>query len=165
MEGILLITILIMIGGLVGCAVPAVPGLPIIWLGALFFAWRTDFQVIGWPMLALLFVLMAAGTTSGIWMSMLGARRGGASLWSSALGVVLGIIGLLILSLPGMIIGSLLGVMAGELLRHRDWRLTLHASRGYMVSWALSVVVEGGIGVLMILLFVARVLLFRSGGG
>src|SRR5215210_1070511 len=65
MEAVFFTALLIMLIGLIGCAVPAMPGLPIIWLGALFFAWQTDFQIIGWPMLALLFILMAAGATSG----------------------------------------------------------------------------------------------------
>jgi uncharacterized protein YqgC (DUF456 family) len=159
MEGVFFTALLIMIVGLVGCAVPGIPGLPIIWLGALFYAWQTGFQVVGWPMLVFLFVLMLIGATSGIWLSALGARRSGVSLWSSALGLLLGVIGLILLSLPGMIIGSLLGVMVGELLRRRDWRHMLRAGGNYLASWALSVVVEGGIGVLMIALFVARVLL------
>jgi uncharacterized protein YqgC (DUF456 family) len=164
MGGLFVTTLLIMLIGLVGCVVPAIPGLPIVWLGALFYAWQTSFQALGWPMLALLFILMAIGTTSGIWMGALGARQGGASLWSSALGLLLGVVGLLVFSLPGMIIGSLLGVMVGELVRHGDWRRMLQASRSYLVSWALSIVVEGGIGVLMIILFVARIALQRSLG-
>jgi hypothetical protein len=159
MGGVFFTALVIMLVGLAGCVVPAIPGLPIIWLGALFYAWQTSFQVFGWPLLILLFVLMLVGTTSGIWMSTLGARRGGASLWSSALGLLLGVVGLFLFTLPGMIIGSLLGVMLGELIRHGDWRRMLSASRGYIVSWALSVVVEGAIGVLMIVLFAARVAL------
>jgi len=159
MGGVFLTALLIMLVGLVGCVLPAIPGLPIIWLGALFYAWQTSFQVFGWPMLALLFVLMALGATSGIWMSALGARKGGASLWSSALGLLLGMVGLFVFSLPGMIVGSLLGVMVGELIRHGDWRRMLRASGGYLASWALSVVVEGGIGVLMIAIFALRVAL------
>src|SRR5689334_24262046 len=135
MGGALVTSLLIMLVGLVGCVVPAIPGLPIVWLGALFFAWQTSFQVFGWPMLALLFVLMAIGTTAGVWMGALGARKGGASLWSSALGLLLGVVGLFVFSLPGMIIGSLLGVALGELIRHGDWRRMLSASRGYIVSW------------------------------
>jgi uncharacterized protein YqgC (DUF456 family) len=162
MDAIFVTALLIMIVGLAGCIVPAIPGLPIIWLGALFYAWQTDFQVVGWPTLALLFALMAVGTTSGIWMSALGAQRGGASIWSSALGLLLGAVGLMVLNLPGMILGSVLGVMLGEWLRHRDWRRMLNASRGYLVSWALSAVVEGAIGVLMIVLFIASVALSRS---
>jgi uncharacterized protein len=162
MGGVFVTSLLIMLVGLAGCIVPAIPGLPIIWLGALFFAWQTGFQVIGWPMLTLLFVLMLVGATAGIWMGAMGARKGGASLWSSALGLLLGVVGLFVFSLPGMIVGSLLGVMAGELVRHGDWRRMLSASRGYLVSWALSVVVEGGIGVLMIVLFALRVALAAS---
>jgi uncharacterized protein len=161
MNGIFFTALLIMIVGMVGCVVPAIPGLPIIWLGALFYAWQTSFQIVGWPTLALLFVLMVVGATSGIWMSALGAKRGGASIWSSALGLLLGVVGLVVLNLPGMILGSLLGVMLGEWLRHRDWRRMLSASRGYLVSWALSAVVESAIGVLMIALFVARVAIGR----
>jgi len=157
MSGVFVTALVIMLVGLAGCIVPAIPGLPIVWLGALFYAWQTNFQVFGWPLLALLFVIMLVGTTASIWMGALGARKGGASLWSSALGLVLGVIGLFVFSLIGMIVGSLLGVILGELIRHRDWRRVLEASRGYLVSWALSVVVEGALGVLMIGLFAARV--------
>ncbi|HEX5691977.1 MAG TPA: DUF456 domain-containing protein, partial [Roseiflexaceae bacterium] len=80
-------------------------------------------------------------------------------LWSSVLGLVLGVIGLFVFSLIGMIVGSLLGVVLGEYLRHRDWRRVIDASRGYLVSWALSLVVEGALGVLMIVIFAARVAL------
>ena len=159
MGGLFSLTLLIMLIGLVGCIVPVIPGLPIIWLGALFYAWQTGFQIVGWPMLSLLFILMLIGVTAGIWMSALGASKGGGSLWSSALGLVLGVVGLIILNLPGMIIGSLLGVMLGELMRHGNWRQMLSASRGFLVSWALSMVVEGTIGVLMIGLFALRVAL------
>lgn len=155
-----IVALLIMIVGLVGCVVPAIPGLPIIWLGALFFAYQTGFEGLGWLMLALLFVLMLLGATSGIWMSALGAQRSGASIWSSLLGLLLGAVGLLIFSLPGMIIGSLLGVMVGEWLRHGDWRRMLNASGGYMISWALSTLVEAGVGVLMFILFVGRAILY-----
>ncbi|HEX5691322.1 MAG TPA: DUF456 family protein, partial [Roseiflexaceae bacterium] len=103
MGGVFFTAIVIMLIGMVGCVVPAIPGLPIVWLGALFYAWQTQFQVVGWPLLALLFVLMLVGTTASIWMGAVGARQGGASLWSSALGLVLGVIGLFAFSLIGMI--------------------------------------------------------------
>jgi uncharacterized protein YqgC (DUF456 family) len=155
----LIVALLIMVVGLIGCVLPVVPGLPIVWLGALYYAWQTGFSQVGILTLALLFVLMLVGATANIWMGSLGARSGGASPWSSLLGLLLGMVGLLVFNLPGMIIGSLLGVAVPELLRHRDWRQTLRASGGYLLAWALASVVEVGIGLLIVLFFLISVAL------
>jgi uncharacterized protein YqgC (DUF456 family) len=146
-----------MVIGVVGAIAPVIPGPPIVWLGALYYAWRTGFDEVGVAMLAVLGLLAIVGGTSDWWMGYLGARRGGASGWATLASFVGGIAGLVVFSLPGMLIGSIGGVVLVEYLRHRDWRRVARASGGYLAGWLLSAVIEVAVCLLMIALFFAAV--------
>ncbi|MDF2439590.1 MAG: uncharacterized protein JWN98_574 [Abditibacteriota bacterium] len=145
MDDVLLQSALIMGIGLIGCILPAVPGPPLVWIGAMYHGYRTDWSQVGWPILAFLFVLAMIGSTADTWMGYLGARKGGASIWSSLAGSAGGIIGLIAFSLPGAILGSLLAIGAVEWYRHRNWNKVLQAGKGYAVGYVLSIFVELGV--------------------
>ncbi len=157
MNTYLILALAMMAVGLVGAVVPMIPGPPFVWLGAFYYAWRTGYDEVGVFTLVLLGALAIAGGTSDWWLSYLGARRAGASGWSTLASFVGGIIGLLLLSLPGMLIGSLAAVVLVEYSRHRDWRRVLRASGGYLAGWLLSTVVEVAVCVVMIGIFLVSV--------
>jgi uncharacterized protein YqgC (DUF456 family) len=87
---------LIMAIGFIGCFVPFLPGPPIVWLGALYYGWQTKFAEYGWPSLLLMFVFALIGSTSDLWLAYFGARRGGASVWSSIAALIGGLLGLMV---------------------------------------------------------------------
>jgi uncharacterized protein len=151
------IALLIMIVGTIGSLIPMLPGPPLVWIGALYYAWQTGWEIVGWPALTLLLVLAVIGGTADLWMSYFGARTGGASLWATVASLVGGIVGLLIFSLPGLIIGSLGAIALVEWPRHRDWRQVLRAGGGYLVGSLLSSAVEVVICLVMIGVFFAAV--------
>jgi len=153
MSPIMTATAIIMGVGLLGAILPLIPGPPIVWLGALYYAWRTQFLEVGIATLVVLGILAIVGGTSDWWLGYLGARHGGASGWATLASFVGGIAGLIVFSVPGMIVGSLAGVVAVEYLRHRDWQRVMRASRGYLAGWLLSAVVEVAVCVVMIVLF------------
>jgi len=155
MSPIMVETAIIMAVGLLGAILPLVPGPPIVWLGALYYAWRTGWEVVGWPSLVLLLLLALVGSTADLWMGYLGASKGGASIWSTVASIVGGVVGLVVFSVPGAIIGSVGAIALVEYLRHRDLRHVMRASGGFMVGWLLATVVEFGICLLMIGLFAA----------
>ncbi len=157
MGGHLGLALLIMGIGLVGAIAPLIPGPPIVWLGALYYAWQTDYQQVGLVTLAVLAILAIAGGTSDWWLGYLGARRAGASGWATLASFIGGIVGFVVLNVPGMLIGSLGGVVLAEYLRHRDWQRVLRASRGYLVGWVLAAVVEVAVCLVMVALFLAAV--------
>jgi uncharacterized protein YqgC (DUF456 family) len=161
-----------MLVGLLGVFLPLVPGVGFIWLVALIYAIAERFATIDPITFAVLTILGAVGVTSDIWMSKLGAKLGGASfqallgglglgILGAILGAVLGLIGVLagmplleIGVIPLAIIGALLGVFLVERHIRGDWREALKACGGWLIGCALSGIVQGGISVLMILLFV-----------
>lgn len=143
--------------GLLGAILPLIPGPPIVWLGALYYAWRTGWAFVGWPSLTLLFVLAVIGGTADLWMGYLGASKGGASGWATLASMIGGIVGFFVLNLPGVIVGSIGAIVLVEYARQRDWRKVLRAGGGYLVGWLLSTAVEIGISLLMIGVFAAAV--------
>lgn len=156
-EAHLLVALAIMVVGLIGAIAPLIPGPPIVWLGALYYAWQTGYQEVGVVMLVVLALMAIIGGTSDWWVAYLGARRAGASLWGTLASFIGGIVGFVVLSVPGMLVGSLAGVIVVEYLRQRDWRQVLRAGTGYLAGWLLSAVIEVAICVVMIALFLAAV--------
>jgi uncharacterized protein YqgC (DUF456 family) len=154
MNDILLQTAIIMLIGLIGCIVPVLPGPPLVWIGAMYHGYRTGWDEVSPAVLVVLFVLAMVGSTADTWMSFLGARRSGASLWSSLAGSVGGIIGLLVFSLPGAILGALGAVAAVEWYQHRDWSKVMVAGKGYLKGFFLAFVVQFVICLFMIGIFV-----------
>lgn len=153
----LVLTSLVMLVGLIGTVLPIIPGTILIFAGALLYALVEGFQAIGWPTLVVLGVLMLVATTADLWVSSIGAKAGGASGWSVFIGLVASLVGLVAFSLPGAIIGAVLGVLLTEIVRVGDWRLALKAGRGWVVGWILSTVVQLGVGLIMVVIFVWQV--------
>jgi uncharacterized protein YqgC (DUF456 family) len=126
-EGTLLVvTMIAMFVGLVGSVLPALPGVTLIFISALVYAFSTGFEVVGGLVLALIGLFAALALVADFVGTSYGARRFGASNWGTAGGAIGGIVGALvgllflgIGSLFGLIIGSVGGVFLGEYLRRR----------------------------------------------
>lgn len=104
--------------GLLGTFLPALPGMPLIFGGMLLAAWVGDFQIIGgWTLLVLgLMSLLALGID--FLASTLGVKKIGASN-KAAIGAALGTLAGLPFALPGLLVGPFAGAVIGELL-HRQ---------------------------------------------
>ena len=80
---------IVMLLGLVGCAIPAVPGPPFMWLALAGYDARQwsqgQLQAIDLLILAAAFVLAVAGSTADTWLSLAVAHRAGASRRSVAI--------------------------------------------------------------------------------
>jgi uncharacterized protein YqgC (DUF456 family) len=149
MSDISLQTTLIIVIGFFGCFVPVLPGPPLVWLGVLFYAWRTEWQQVSVATVVVLLPIAIAASTSNLWLSALGAKKTGASGWSTLASFVGGLIGLAVASLPGMLIGAVGAIVAVEYSRHRDWHKVVRASGGYIAGYLLSMLVEVATSVLM----------------
>ena len=154
----LALTLVAMLVGLIGIVLPVIPGTVVIFLAALLYAWVEGFQTVGWPTLVVLGLMTVVATTADIWASSIGAKVGGASGWSVVVGLIGGLVGFIVFSLPGAIIGAVVGVLLTEILRLGDWRQALKAGGGWALGWALATVVQLGLGLVMVAIFVWQVL-------
>jgi uncharacterized protein len=105
--------ILILVG-LAGTILPALPGVPVVFAGMWLAAWVGDYAQIGAWTVVLLGVLAALAVLLDFVAGLLGARRVAASpaaLWGATIGTVVG----LFFGLAGLLLGPFLGAVAGEL--------------------------------------------------
>ncbi len=157
------VAVALLIVGLAGVVLPAVPGVGFMWIVVTAYALIEDFGSVTPLWFAVLTLLGVVGTTTEWWMGHLGARAGGASWRSTLAGLVGGIVGGLIGlaaggigALPGAMLGAVLGVLVSEYHSHKEWRIALKATLGMVVGFTLSVVVQLAIGVAMLVIFVWR---------
>lgn len=116
------LAILMMVAGVAGTVLPALPGVPLIFGGVLLAAWIDDFQRIpGW-VIGVLAVLAVIGIAVDYAAAALSAHRVGASRYG-LIGAALGTIAGIATGLWGLIFMPLLGAAIGEYAAHRDaWR-------------------------------------------
>jgi uncharacterized protein YqgC (DUF456 family) len=128
-----IVAALLIVAGIAGTILPAMPGIPLVFAGLLVGAWADDFERVGWVTLTVLGVLAVASLAIDFAASALGARRVGATrkaLIGAALGTLLG----LFFGIPGLIVGPFVGAVAGEMLSHGEWRRATSAGVGTWVG-------------------------------
>lgn len=117
--------------GLAGTILPALPGVPLIFMGLFIAAWIGDFQKIGWPTLTILALLTALAVAADLVATLFGAKRAGASklaLLGAAIGSIVG----LFFGLIGILVFPFVGAVVGELVARQ--RLD-QAARVGLATW------------------------------
>jgi len=109
--------ILILVG-IAGVVLPAIPGLPLVFAGMLLAAWAGGFQQIGTTTLIILGVLTVLSLGVDFWAAAMGARRVGASRLA-LIGAIVGTFAGLVLGPVGLFVGPFVGALGGELLHGR----------------------------------------------
>ena len=104
--------------GLAGVVLPAVPGLPLVFLGMLLAAWAGGFAQVGVGTLVALGVLTLLSMAVDFWAGAVGARRVGASKLA-IIGAIVGTQFALFMGPLGLFVGPFLGAVAGELIHGR----------------------------------------------
>jgi uncharacterized protein len=105
---------MLILAGMAGAIIPALPGVPLVFAGMLLAAWTDHFQHVGTWTLVILGVLAAAAMLIDFVAGLFGAKRVGASgraLWGASIGTLVG----LFFGLPGLLLGPFVGAIVGEL--------------------------------------------------
>ncbi len=113
------LAVLLVLVGIAGTILPALPGLPLVFAGMLLAAWAGDFQQVGVPMLVALGLLTVFSLAVDFWATALGAKRVGASKLA-IIGAMVGTLAGLFLGPIGLLLGPFGGAIAGELIHRRS---------------------------------------------
>lgn len=105
--------------GIAGTILPALPGLPLVFAGMLLAGWAGDFQKVSVWMLVLLGLLTLLSLGIDFLATTLGAKRVGASKLA-LIGAVVGTFAGLFFGPIGLFAGPFVGALAGELIHGRD---------------------------------------------
>jgi hypothetical protein len=126
-----LLAALLVLGGIAGSVLPALPGVTMVFAGLVLAAWADDFTRVGVFTLVLLGLLTIASFAIDFAATALGAKRVGATRLA-VVGAALGTLAGLFLGIPGLILGPFVGAVAGELLSHGQVQ---QATRAGIATW------------------------------
>lgn len=158
MEGLLWIAaIALVLVGIAGTILPALPGTPLVFAGLLLAAWIDGFEKVGWFPLVVLGILTILSLGVDFLATSLGAKRVGASklaVVGAAVGTIVGIF----FSLPGLVLGPFLGAVAGEYLARKNRDQAVKVGLGTWVGLLLGTAGKLALIFLMVGIFVTAYL-------
>lgn len=147
-----ILAVAMVIVGLIGVVMPALPGHMLILAGLIVGAWADGFTRVGvWTLTVLGAIALASYGVDFVAVA-LGARHLGASpraMTGAALGTIAG----LFFGLPGVIVGPFVGAVIGELTTHRDMVKAGKAGVAAWIGFAIGTAVKVALAFLMIGIF------------
>ncbi len=138
---LIILGILLLLTGLVGCVLPVLPGPPISFAGLILLWWARDWNAesFGLPAVLIAGLLAAVVTVLDMVVPAWGAKRYGASktaVWLSLLGML---VGMLFFPPFGFLLGAFAGALGGELLAGKREGQAAKAAWGVFVGTMLGV--------------------------
>ena len=146
------LAVILILVGIAGVILPALPGLPLVFIGMLLAAWAGDFQQIGWVTLVLLGLLTLLSVAVDFFATLVGAKRVGASkkaLWGAVLGTFVGIF----FGPIGLFAGPFVGALLGELWHGKEIGQATKVGLGTWLGIVLGIVLKLGVAFAMLGLF------------
>ena len=146
------LAVILILVGIAGVILPALPGLPLVFIGMLLAAWAGDFQQIGWVTLVVLGLLTLLSVAVDFFATLVGAKRVGASkkaLWGAVLGTFVGIF----FGPIGLFAGPFVGALLGELWHGQEIGQATKVGLGTWLGIVLGIVLKLGVAFAMLGLF------------
>lgn len=146
------LAVILVLVGIAGVILPALPGLPLVFAGMLLAAWAGDFQQIGWVTLVVLGLLTLLSVGVDFFATLIGAKRVGASK-KALIGAVLGTFAGLFFGPIGLFAGPFVGALLGELWHGREIGQAAKVGLGTWLGILLGTVLKLGLAFAMLGLF------------
>jgi uncharacterized protein len=141
---------LLMLVGLAGAIIPVLPDVVLIWAAALGYGFLSGWESGGIWLFVLITLLGLIGMVMDIWMSGLGARKGGASVKALVVGGLLGLVGMIFFTPIGGVVLLLVGMFYVEYQRLDDAEEAMRGILGLGLGYGASMGVKLIIGLGMI---------------
>lgn len=152
-----LLCVLLIVAGVAGTILPALPGTAFVLAGVVLGAWIGDFQQVGSGMLWLIGGLAVLSWVLEYVAGLLGAQRAGASreaLIGAAIGTVVG----LFMGIVGVLFMPLVGAAAGEYLARRDHGRALNVGVSTWIGMMVGMIAKVVLAFVMIGLFIVALI-------
>ena len=152
------LALLCVVSGVLGTVFPALPGTPLIFIGAFLMSWWHDYSIMGGFTLTVLGILAIVGVGIDFLASSIGAKRVGASTMA-LIGATLGSLVGIFFALPGIIIGPFVGAFAGELLTRSSLHKATKVGIGTWLGLLVGTVAKVALALSMVGLIVMSLIL------
>jgi uncharacterized protein len=144
--------------GLAGTVLPALPGTLFVLAGIVLGAWIDDFTRVGWVSLTAIIVLAVLAWVLDYVAGLLGAKKAGASRYAiigAALGTVVGIF----MGLVGVLFMPLVGAALGEYITRKNHQQALKVGISTWLGIMAGLIAKVVIAFMMIGIFIAALLI------
>ena len=153
-----IIVVLLIVVGVAGTVLPALPGTILVLAGIVLGAWLDDFTRVKWWVVAIISVLAVVAWATDYVATILGAKKVGASKWAiigAALGTIVGIF----MGLVGVLFMPFVGAVIGEYIAQKNARQAAKVGLATWIGLLVGTVVKLVLVFMMIGIFVATLLL------
>jgi len=153
-----IIAILLILVGIAGTVLPALPGAPLIFGGVLLAAWISDFQRISVFTVVVMAILAVIGIVIDYVAVAVSTKRAGASK-QGIIGAAIGTLAGVFVGLWGLLFMPLAGAAIGEFIAHRDM---LSAGKVGAATWLgliVATAVKLAVAFTMVGVFIAALLI------
>ncbi|GHE33861.1 DUF456 domain-containing protein [Vulcaniibacterium thermophilum] len=147
------IAALLVLVGIAGVILPALPGLPLVFAGMLVAAWADGFDKVGPLMLTVLGLLTLLSLGIDVLAASVGAKRVGASRLALAGAVIGTFVGLFVGGPVGLFAGPFVGALAGELIHVRKLGPATKVGLATWLGIVVGTVLKLGLAFAMLALF------------
>ena len=148
----------LILGGIAGTILPALPGVPIVFAGMWLAAWVDDYTLIGTGTLILLGILAGLSVLLDFVAGVLGARRvaaSGAAIWGAMIGTIVG----LFFGLLGLLLGPFIGALIGEASAGGTIRRSAHVGVATWIGLLFGTLAKIALSFTMLGIFVLALLI------
>jgi len=154
--GTLLLLGLLMAAGLVGVVVPVLPGLLLIAVAGVAWAWLETGGA-PWVVLAVMLVVLSVGTIAKYVLPGRTLKEIGAPRSTMLLGILGAIVGFFAIPVVGLLVGGVAGVYLSEMQRLSDSGAALRSTWATIKAIGVGMLLELAAGVLAVLIWVVAV--------
>ena len=152
------LAVILVVVGLAGIILPALPGTILIFAGLVLAAWADHFARVGVATIVMIGLLAVLSYGVDFAAAAIGAKALKASR-RAMVGAALGTVAGLVFGLPGIIIGPFVGAVLGELTLHGDWKRAGRAGVSAWIGFAIGIAIKVGLAFAMIGIFIAAFLI------
>lgn len=159
MDGLTLVVLVAvaMVIGLAGVVLPALPGVPLMWIGALVYGIVAGFGTIGIAAMAAITVLTALGVAAGLVLPQRAGQASGASSGTLTFAFLVGLVGFFVIPVLGFPIGAVLGVLVAQFRETGEWGAAWDSTIAVLKGFGAGVIAELGAGIGIVVVWVAWV--------
>lgn len=151
------LTVALIVIGVAGTVLPALPGTALVLAGTVLGAWIDDFTKVGGGTVAVLVVLAVVAWVLDYVAGLLGAKKAGASK-QALIGAALGTVAGLFMGLVGVLFMPLVGAAIGEYIARRDERRAATVGIATWLGLMAGLVAKVVIAFVMVGVFVVALL-------
>lgn len=153
-----IVSVALILIGLAGTVLPALPGNGLMLGGIALAAWIDDFTRISWGTVGVVFALTVIAIALDFVAGLLGAKKVRAS-WQAIVGAAVGTVAGLFMGIVGVLFMPLVGATAGEYIARRDHQGAVKVGVATWIGTMLGMVAKVVIAFIMIGIFVVALLI------